>query len=146
MLATDIRVACESANFGLSEPKRGAVAGNGGTQRIIQQLPYAIAMEILLTAEPFTAQQAKAWGLVNQVVPEPRDVLPAAMAYARKISKIAPLAAQASKELALRARDMPLGVGLRMEQLVNRILGATDDSREGGQAFSEKRPPVFKGA
>ena len=60
LLATDIRVAAEHATFGLAEVKRGIIAGNGGTQRILEQLPYAIAMEMLLTGDPIDAQTARA--------------------------------------------------------------------------------------
>tara|TARA_R110001606_G_scaffold314379_2_gene461051 strand:- start:26040 stop:26819 length:780 start_codon:yes stop_codon:yes gene_type:complete len=144
MLATDIRVACESATFSVSEVKRGVIAANGGTQRIISQLPYPIAMEMLLTGDGISAQTAERWGLINKVVPTSADVLPAAREYARRIAVNAPLAVQASKELALRSRDVPLAVGLRFEQLIGKLLTQTDDSREGAAAFSEKRPPHFK--
>lgn len=144
MLATDIRVACASATFNVAEVKRGVIAANGGTQRIISQLPYPIAMEMLLTGTSITAEKAERWGLINKVVPNPADVLPAAMDYAREIAKVAPLAAQASKELALRARDVPLSVGLRMEQLIGKLLTQTADAAEGAAAFAEKRPPNFK--
>jgi len=145
LLATDIRVAVEGATFSLAEVKRGIIAANGGTQRIMQQLPYCIAMEMLLTGDTIDAATAARWGLVNKVVPaaELRD---AALAYARKISANAPLAIQAAKELALRSRDMDLTTGLRMEQLVNRILQQSEDTREAKAAFAEKRSPQFKGS
>src|SRR6266498_1036662 len=123
MLATDIRVAATHATFSLAEVKRGVVPGNGGTQRILAQLPHAIAMEMLLTGEPMDA----------------------AHDYARRIAANAPLALQAAKELALRSRDIDLATGLRMEQVINRMLMATDDAREGPAAFAEKRAPQFKG-
>lgn len=145
MLASDIRIACESATFSVAEVKRGLIAGNGGTQRIISQLPYPIAMEMLLTGDGISARTAERWGLINKVVPEPADVLPAAMEYARKIAANAPLAVQASKELAIRSRDIPLAAGLRIEQLVNKLLTQTEDAREGPLAFSEKRKPNFQG-
>jgi len=69
LLATDIRLSVESATFGVSEVKRGIIAANGGTQRIMQQLPYAIAMEMLLTGDSLNAQTALRWGLINRVVP-----------------------------------------------------------------------------
>src|ERR1700674_293684 len=70
MLATDIRVASEHATFSLAEVKRGIVAGNGGTQRILRNVPHAIAMEMLLTGDPIDAQSAARWGLVNKVAPK----------------------------------------------------------------------------
>ncbi len=144
MLATDIRVAAENATFGLAEVKRGIVAGNGGTQRVLRQLPHAIAMELLLTGDAIDAATAQRWGLVNKVVPRER-LMGAAMDYARRIAANAPLAVQAAKELALRSRDVDLVTGLRMEQVMNRMLMATDDAREGPAAFAEKRAPSFKG-
>lgn len=144
MFATDIRVAAEHATFSLAEVKRGVVAGNGGTQRVLDQLPRAIAMELLLTGDPIDAAAAERWGLVNQVVPKER-LMEAALDYARRIAANAPLAVQAAKELSLRSRDMDLSTGLRMEQLVNRMLAFTEDAKEGPAAFSEKRPPRFTG-
>ncbi len=144
MLATDIRIASENATFSLAEVKRGVVPGNGGTQRILGQLPYAIAMEMLLTGDSIDAQTAARWGLVNQVVPA-NDLHGAAMDCARRVAANAPLAVQGAKELALRSRDVDLATGLRMEQVMNRMLMATEDAREGPAAFAEKRPPQFKG-
>jgi len=144
LLATDIRFAAEHATFGLSEVKRGTIAGNGGTQRVIQNLPRAIAMEMLLTGDPMDARTAAHWGLVNRVVPA-AELMDTAMATARKIAANAPLAVQASKELALRSRDVDTATGLRIEQLMGRLLRETADGKEGPRAFAEKRPPRFEG-
>jgi enoyl-CoA hydratase/carnithine racemase len=144
MLATDIRVASENATFNLAEVKRGVVAGNGGTQRILDQLPYAIGMEMLLTGDAIDAATAARWGLINKVVPR-AELMAAAMQYAQRIAANAPLAVQAAKELALRSRDVDRATGLRMEQMFNRMLMATEDAKEGPAAFTEKRPPQFKG-
>lgn len=144
LFATDIRVAAEHARFGLSEVKRGIVPGNGGTQRVLSQLPHAIAMEMLLTGDPIDAATAARWGLVNKVVAK-AELMPAAAAYAKRIAANAPLAVQAAKELALRSREMDRVTGLRTEQIVNRLLQFTADAKEGPAAFAEKRPPAFKG-
>jgi E-phenylitaconyl-CoA hydratase len=144
MLASDIRVASENATFSLAEVKRGVIPGNGGTQRALRQLPHAIAMEMLLTGDAIDAATAARWGLVNRVVPRER-LMETALDYARRIAANAPLAVQAAKELALRSRDMDLATGLRVEQLVNRLLMATEDAQEGPAAFAAKRPAVFKG-
>lgn len=144
MLATDIRVASSNATFNLAEVKRGVIPGNGGTQRILQQLPYAIAMELLLTGDAIDAETAARWGLINKVVP-PAELLDAAYALARRIAANAPLAVQAAKELALRSRDTDLNTGLRIEAVINRMLSMTEDAREGPAAFAAKRPPVFQG-
>jgi len=144
LLATDIRVAAEHASFGLAEVKRGVIAGNGGTQRVLAQLPYAIAMEVLLTGDRFDAATAERWGLVNRVVPA-GELMATAMDYAERIAANAPLAVQAAKELALRSRDMDLVSGLRLEQTMNRLLQFSEDAKEGPVAFAEKRPPRFEG-
>ncbi len=144
LLATDIRLAAPHATFSLAEVKRGVIAGNGGTQRVLSQLPYAIGMEMVLTGDAMDAETAARWGLVNRVVPTER-LMDEAMAVARKIAANAPLAVQAAKELAIRARDMPLSTGLRFEQVMNRLLQFTEDAAEGPRAFAEKRPPAFQG-
>ena len=147
MLATDVRIAAEHATFGLSEVKRGIIAANGGTQRILAQVPYAVAMEMLLVGATFDAQAALRWGLVNAVVPA-AELMATALDYARRIAANGPLAVRAAKELAVRklaGRDMSLSDGLRMEQLVARILNASEDVREGTAAFAEKRAPNFRG-
>lgn len=144
MLATDIRIASTSATFSLAEVKRGVIPGNGGTQRVLDQLPHAIAMEMLLTGDGIDAAVAERWGLVNKVVPQ-ADLLETAQSYARKIAANAPLAVQAAKELALRSRDMDLTSGLRLEAVLNRMLMQTEDAKEGPAAFAAKRAPQFKG-
>jgi E-phenylitaconyl-CoA hydratase len=144
LLATDIRVAAEHATFGLAEVKRGIVAGNGGTQRILEQLPYPIAMELLLTGDAIDARAAESFGLVNRVVPA-GELLDVAHGYARRIAANAPLAVQAAKELAVRSRDVDRATGLRLEALANRLLATSADASEGPAAFAEKRASEFKG-
>lgn len=144
MLATDIRVAAEHVSFALSEVKRGIIAANGGTQRLPEQLPHAIAMEMLLTGDAIDAATALRFGLVNRVVPA-AQLMDAALDYARRIAANAPLAVQAAKELALRGREPGLAAGLRFEQFVQNILRHTADAAEGRAAFAEKRAPRFKG-
>lgn len=145
MLATDMRVCAEGVSFALSEVKRGIIAANGGTQRLIDQLPHAIAMEMLLTGEPIDTASALRFGLVNRVVPR-AQLMDAALELARRVAANAPLAVQAAKELALRGREGGMAAGLRFEQFVQNILRHTDDAVEGRTAFAEKRPPRFKGA
>ncbi|MDA0656332.1 MAG: enoyl-CoA hydratase-related protein, partial [Proteobacteria bacterium] len=132
------------ATFGLSEVKRGIVPANGGTQRVLSQLPYAIGMELLLTGDRWDAEIAAKWGLINKVVPK-EDLMATALDYAGRIAANGPLALQAAKELAIRARDMDITTGLRMEQLSQRLLKFTEDAAEGPAAFKEKRTPNFKG-
>lgn len=144
LLATDIRFAAPHATFGLTEVKRGLFPANGGTQRVLQQLPYPIAMEMLLSGDSIDAETASRWGLINRVVPS-ADLLETSLAMARKIAANGPLGVQAAKELAVRSRDMDLGSGLRLEQAMLRLLQTTEDVREGAASFAEKRAPVFQG-
>ncbi|HVF63367.1 MAG TPA: enoyl-CoA hydratase-related protein [Casimicrobiaceae bacterium] len=144
LLATDLRIAAEHATFSVAEVKRGVFPANGGTQRIAQQLPHAIAMELLLFGDSIDAQTALRWGLVNRVV-RPAELMDTAREFAARLAQNAPLAVQAAKELAIRSRSVDLPTGLRMEQLFLRILQQSEDVVEGTRAFSEKRAPVFKG-
>ena len=144
LLATDIRVAVPTAKFALAEVKRGLVPGNGATQRILSQLPYAIAMEMVMTGDPIDAETAARWGLINKIV-APEKLMETAFDYAHRIGQNAPLAVQAAKELSIRARDVDLATGLRMETVMNRLLWESEDLREGATAFAEKRPAQFKG-
>jgi enoyl-CoA hydratase/carnithine racemase len=144
LMATDIRVSVDTATFGITEVKRGLLAANGGTQRPLKQLPYAIAMELLLTGDAMSAQDAHRWGFINAVVPR-EMLMSTAIDYARRIIRNGPLAVQATKELALRSFDVDMATGLRMEQVMIRHLFATEDVKEGRAAFAEKRKPKFKG-
>jgi E-phenylitaconyl-CoA hydratase len=144
LLGTDIRVAAEHATFNVAEVKRGLLPGNGGTQRILEQLPYAIGMELLLTGDALDAKTALHHGLINKVVPKDK-LMETARDYAKRIAANAPLAVQAAKEMAVRGREMDRVTGLRVEALTNRLLQFTDDAKEGPAAFAAKRPPNFKG-
>lgn len=144
LLGTDIRVASEHATFNIAEVKRGLLPGNGGTQRILEQLPYAIGMELLLTGDSIDAQRAAHFGLINKVVPKEK-LMESAREYAKKLAANAPLAVQAAKEMAIRGREMDRVTGLRVEAMTNRLLQFTEDAKEGPAAFAEKRPPNFKG-
>ena len=110
----------------------------------MKQLPYAVAMEMLLLGERIDAETAARWGLVNRVVPAD-ELLDTARDFASRIKENAPLAVQAAKELAVRSQDMDLASGLRMEQFVNRILHHSEDTKAAKEAFAEKRKPAFKG-
>ena len=142
-LATDIRIAAENASFGLSQIKWGLVSGHA-TQLAPRFLPYPLAMELLLTGESISAARALEIGLVNRVVRQP-DLMDQAVEMATKIAGYAPLALQGIKEAAVRGLDFSLREaivwGLRME----RLNSTTEDAAEGPRAFSEKRPPRWKG-
>ena len=103
-----------------------------------------IGMEMLLTGDPIDAETAARWGLINKVVPH-KDLMKSAREYAARVAANAPLAVQAAKELAIRSRDTDINTGLRIEQLIGRMLRETEDAKEGPKAFREKRKPNFKG-
>ena len=144
VLLADIRIAAEHATFGQPEIKLGIFPGMGATQRLPRSLPYNLAAEILLTGERFTAAKAFEIGLVNRVVPS-EDLMKTALSVAETISRNAPLALRAVKEALLRGYDLPLDQGLRLEGILRRIVGETDDAQEGVKAFLEKRTPEFRG-
>jgi E-phenylitaconyl-CoA hydratase len=110
----------------------------------MHELPAPIALELLLTGEAIDANAAERWGLINRIV-ERGALLETAQEIALRIASNAPLAVQATKELALRSRDMSLTSGLRLEDAMLRLLQSTHDVKEGAAAFAEKRPPVFLG-
>jgi enoyl-CoA hydratase/carnithine racemase len=143
LFATDVRIAAEHAVFEISEVKRGILPGNGGTQRALRQLPYAIAMEMLLLGRRLTAQEALAYGLVNTVVAA-KDLMPTAEQYGRRLCENGPLALRAVKELAIRSQSVPLEHGLRLEQAFQEFLRTTEDAKEGPRAFAGKRKPAYK--
>lgn len=142
LFATDIRIAAEHAAFEISEVKRAILPGNGGTQRALRQLPYAIAMEMLLLGRRLTAQEALAYGLINKIVPM-KDLMPTAEDYARRLIDNGPLALRAVKELAIRSQSLPLEQGLRLEESFQQFLRTTEDAKEGPRAFAEKRKPSY---
>ena len=144
LFATDIRIASEHASFGISEVKRGILPGNGGTQRAVHQLPYPVAMELLLVGDTLSAQEALKYGLVNRVVPH-GQLMPATMEVAEKLAANPPLAVRAIKELAIRSQHLPLHDGLRLEQAIQSVLRQSEDAKEGPRAFAEKRAPVYRG-
>jgi enoyl-CoA hydratase/carnithine racemase len=143
MLCCDLRVAAEHATFGLTEVRWAIMPGAGGTQRLPRAVPLAKAMEMILTGEPISAQEAHRVGLVNAVVP-PADVLPTARRWAATILERGPLAVRAAKEAILRGLSLPLADGLRLEAFLSGTLRGTEDAAEGPRAFAEKRKPTFK--
>jgi enoyl-CoA hydratase/carnithine racemase len=142
-LACDLRVASADAKLALTESRLGLLPGAGGTQRLPRQIPPAIALEMLFTGEPLTAQRAYEVGLVNRVVPADQ-VMTAALELADRIAKNGPVAVRSAKEAAQRGADVPLAEGLRIEQNLSRHVFGTEDAKEGPLAFKEKRDPVYQ--
>ncbi|MFD3593011.1 crotonase/enoyl-CoA hydratase family protein [Nocardia sp. NPDC058640] len=145
VLASDLAVAAETATFGLPEVARGLFAAAGGAFRLPEQLPRKIAMEMILTGEPITAARALELGLINRVVPA-ANVLDAALELAGRIAENAPLAVQASKRVALGIIDGKLADDAAWDQTNREIVAvaATEDMREGGMAFAQKRKPNWQ--
>jgi enoyl-CoA hydratase len=141
---TDIRVAEAHARFAVPEATRGLMAGAGSTVRLKRQIPYAIAMEMLLTGRMLTADEAHRWGLVNWVVPKGAS-LETAMNLARTVCAAAPLAVAASKASVIESGWLPDEEGRAVEASYTRTVTGTEDAKEGMRAFIEKRPPDFKG-
>ena len=141
---TDIRIASENASFGIGEPRRGLFPGGGSTTKLPRQIPFPWAMEILLTAEPISAQKAYHYGVVNEVVPL-QDLMPTAMRYAELICKNAPIAVRKVKESAMKGLGMSLKEALDQEMSYAGEVFSTEDAMEGIHAFQEKREPRWKG-
>jgi enoyl-CoA hydratase len=139
---TDIRIAAEHATFGLGEVRWGIIPTGGSHIRLPRQIPWAVAMELLLTGKPIDAKRAYDIGLVNQVVPA-ADLMPAALKWAETICKNGPFAVRTAKEIAVRA--LGLESGFVLEKALGARVFASEDAKEGPRAFGEKRPPRFTG-
>jgi enoyl-CoA hydratase/carnithine racemase len=140
----DIIIAGESAKFGQPEIKVGIIPGAGGTQRLVRAVGKFKAMKLLLTGEPVTAREAEAMGLATEVVPD-GEVLERAIAVARTIAAMPPIAARKIKEVVAHGADLPLDAALTLERQAFQLMFDTEDQKEGMTAFIEKRAPKFQG-
>lgn len=140
----DIRLASRNATFGLPEVKHGFSPGLGATQRLPRLIGVGPALEMLMTGDSISAEQAERWGLVNRVVELP-DLMPTARAMARRIAENPPLAIRSVRELAVLSHDVPLHEGLRAESMLGEIVRSSEDAKEGPRAFAEKRKPRYLG-
>jgi enoyl-CoA hydratase len=144
VLSCDLVVASTNAAFGLPEVKRSLVAAAGGLFRLPRALPPAIAMEVVLTGDPITAERAHHFGLVNALV-EPGRAFDAAMDLAERISVNAPLAVRASRRVIMTAAGAGDDELWTVTNAAMAEVARTEDFTEGPRAFIEKRPPVWKG-
>ncbi|OXS36651.1 crotonase/enoyl-CoA hydratase family protein [Streptomyces sp. XY006] len=142
---TDIRVAGESATFGLFEVRRGLFPIGGSTVRLPRQIPRTHALEMLLTGRPYSAREAAAIGLIGHVVPD-GAALDRALEIAERVNSCGPLAVEAVKASVYETAGMTESDGLAAELARGRPVFDTDDAKEGARAFAEKRPPVYKRA
>ncbi|MEF8827625.1 MAG: enoyl-CoA hydratase-related protein [Haloarcula sp.] len=141
--ATDIRVAAESARFGLTEARWGVSPVSGSHVRLPRQLPYARAMEYLLTADIFPAEHAQDAGLVNEVVPD-GEAVSRAEAIVDRVAQNSPHAVQKSKETVLRCYGKPLDDAFRLESEIGREVFDHEDAVEGPKAFMNDTEPPFR--
>ena len=144
VLSCDMIIASDSAKFGQPEINLGVIPGAGGTQRLVRVVGKALAMEMILNNRTLTAQEALHYGLVNRVVPV-GDYLNVAIILADEIAVRAPLAVRAAKRMINHSYESFLANGLAEEKQVFYNLFASEDQKEGMQAFVEKRKPEWKG-
>lgn len=144
-MSCDIIIAAEDAKFGQPEIKLGTIPGVGGTQRLTKAIGKYKAMELVLTGDMLTAEQAERAGLCSRVVPT-ADVVDEAVKVATKIASYSSPVAQMAKECINVADEMSLNDGLRFERRVFHSTWGLEDRREGFQAFSDKRKPTWKHA
>lgn len=142
--ATDIRVAAEDATFGLPEPRWGLVPAGGSLVRLLRQMPYCRAMEMLLTGGTLTASEALQAGLINKVVPSDQ-VMAEADRYAERLERNGPIALRVCKEATLRLLSVPYEKAFDLELELAQPVFTSEDAREGVRAFAAKRHPDFHG-
>ncbi|MET0545856.1 MAG: enoyl-CoA hydratase-related protein [Caulobacterales bacterium] len=143
-MCADIIVAADTVQFGLPETKVGIIGECGVVHRAIRQLPYHVAMQLILTGERIKADEARQFGLVNEVTPY-ADLGAAADRWAAKLNAASPLAVQAAKAAVLGRLGHPLEVALMTRFEPIEEYATTEDKKEGERAGAERRKPVWKG-
>ncbi|MGX1809195.1 crotonase/enoyl-CoA hydratase family protein [Nocardia sp. NPDC055321] len=144
VLATDLVVAARTATFGVPEVKRGLVAGGGALLRLPRRIPYQKALELSLTGESFTAEDAATWGFVN-VLAEPGQALERALELADRITANGPLAVAVTKEIIVKAGEWSSEEMWQKQMELIAPVFASADAQEGARAFGEKRAPNWTG-
>ena len=143
-LASDLRVAVDTARLGAGDPLRDGFPFDGATQRLPRLVGPALARDMLFTGRTISAREALEFGLLNRVAP-PEGLDDVVADLVSTIAASAPIAARYAKEAMAAAGDLTLAQGLRLEADLSVILQSTDDRAEGLRAFAERRPPQFKG-
>ncbi len=144
VLACDLVVASDAAQFGVPEVKRGLAATAGGLMRLPRQLPYRIALELALTGDMFPAKRAYEYGLVNRLVPA-GQALDEAKRLAQTIAGNGPLSVAANKRVIVESQDWSSEEMWDKQAALTEHVFTSEDAREGSKAFAEKRKPVWKG-
>jgi enoyl-CoA hydratase/carnithine racemase len=142
LLGTDLRIVAHDARFGLPEAALGMIPGDGTHVRLPQQVPMAVAKELLLLGATLDADRALQVGLVNEVL-HSDDVVSRAVEVAAKLAILGPIAVQTSKEIVTRIHE-PVD-GFVLEHAFNARVLSSADAREGVEAFRARRPPRFTG-
>ena len=145
LLCTDMRIAAETAKFGLPEITLGLFPGAGGTQRLTRQIPLCKAKELMFAGQRINAHDAERLGLINKVVPD-AELMTAVMTLARQIADKSALVLRLLKRTLVDGGEMPLRAALRHEQAMIGLVLDSADAHEGCSAFLEKRKAQFKGA
>jgi enoyl-CoA hydratase/carnithine racemase len=143
-MACTIRIAVEAAKFGQPEVALGLVPGGGGTQRLPRLVGKGRALQLILSGEMITAQEAYRIGLVNEIVPA-AELITRAEAILQKIASNAPIATKFALEAANKGMETSQSQGLLLEAAYFGLCAATEDKKEGTTAFLEKRAPRFQG-
>jgi enoyl-CoA hydratase/carnithine racemase len=143
-MACTLRVAADTAQFGQPEVALGLLPGGGGTQRLPRLVGKGRALQLILSGDRISAQEAYRIGLVNEVVPA-ADLIARAEAILKKIAANAPIAVKFALEAANKGAEMSQGDGLLLEASYFGLCAATEDKTEGTTAFLEKRAPRFRG-
>jgi enoyl-CoA hydratase len=142
--ATDIRIAGESARFGVSEARWGLFPLGGSAVRLVRQLPYTVAADLLLTGRHIRADEALRIGLIGEVVPD-GQALTRALEVADQIAANGPLAVQAILRTIRETEGMAENDAFAIEARIGMAVFTSADAKEGPRAFTQKRPPVFTG-
>ncbi|MBJ7386185.1 MAG: enoyl-CoA hydratase, partial [Mycolicibacterium sp.] len=145
VLATDLVVAAKDAKFGIPEVKRGLVAAGGGLLRLPHRIPYQKALELALTGDSFTAEEASQWGFVN-VLTETGGALDGALALAERITANGPLAVAVTKEIIAKSAGWSEAEMWKKQNELVMPVFSSKDAMEGATAFAEKRKPNWTGA
>lgn len=143
-LACDLRIGAQEAKVGLTETSLAIIPGAGGTQRLPRLIGLGKAKELIYSAKRLTAEEAKAIGILEYVVPQ-SQLLDKAVEMATAIAKNAPLALIQAKTAINKGVEVDLATGLKIEELAYDALIPTEDRLEGLRAFAEKRSPQYKG-